>query len=424
MREEVALLSGLHPALRAIIPGGELKEGAAPAEQVEDTSLGLKQNRRWQAAPRRRRVAVATLLTASTPLSLQWRHNNAFAFSFLLKPALQVHAVPATGTRPCPRSVATTRDDATLKNTQIPDDRPVTTSTDRRAPPICKEREMTPTRASTDACKSLNNAHGSCQPSDKHFPIVLRFDSIRSLRVLIMASCIVAATSTFAQSVDVGGTNPSWADQGEEGCADPSEPCAAIVSRFMETLNSGNKTALADLIVFPILRPFPLPSIEREEFLDRYHEVFDDTLVGYILRSSLSDWVPVFQSNRRSTSEWLRSRLSDEQLLTRAISMQLIVDQVTLIQLEYSGNLSFIYYSSGVEKEEIRRLSKLRDTLLDEERLRLHRSLRSFESPVLEWETDTYRIRVDALGSDTFRYAAWKTEAPRGSNPDLIPGQR
>ena len=197
-------------------------------------------------------------------------------------------------------------------------------------------------------------------------------------------------------------------------------PAQRSFSRFMETLNSANKTALADLIVFPILRPFPLPSIEREEFLDRYHEVFDDTLVGSILRSRLSDWVPVFQSNRRSTAEWLRSRLSDKQILIRAISMQLIVDQVTLIQLEYSGNLSFIYYSSEFEREEIRRLSKLRDTLLAEERLRLHRSLRSFESPVLEWETDTYRIRVDALGSDTFRYAAWKTEAPRGSNPDLI----
>ena len=279
---------------------------------------------------------------------------------------------------------------------------------------------MTPPYPSAALYKSLSNARCSGRSSAKGCRMALRPGPIRSLRVLIIVGCVVAATWSFAQSVDIGGTNPSWADQGEEGCADPAAPCAAIVSRFMETLKFGDKTELADLIVFPILRPSPLPSIEREEFLHRYHEVFDDALIGSILRAKLTDWVSVFQSNRRSTVEWLRSPLSDEQTLTMAISMQLIVDQVTLVQLEYSGKLSYVYYSSEYENEEIRRLSELRAALLAAERLGLHGSLLSFESPVLEWETDTYRIRVDALGNDNYRYAAWKIEAHRSSIPDLL----
>ena len=214
--------------------------------------------------------------------------------------------------------------------------------------------------------------------------------------------------------------DPSWADQGIEGCADTAEPCAAIVARFMKTFGNGDKAELADSIVFPIPRPYPIPPIEHDEFLDRYHEVFDETLTRAILSSTLSNWVPVFQTNHRSTVEWLGSPLSQDSGPVVARSIQLGSDQGAFMQLEYSGKVSFIYHRSEFEKAEIDRLLELRDTLISEERLRLHIKLREFESPVLEWETDTYRIRVDYLGSDTYRYSAWKVDAPRSDRPDLV----
>ena len=212
--------------------------------------------------------------------------------------------------------------------------------------------------------------------------------------------------------------DPSGADHGVDGCAD--EPCAPIVARFMKIFSNGDKAELAASIVFPIPRPYPIPAIERSEFPDRYHEVFDETLTRAILGSTLSDWVPVFQTNHRSTTEWLDSSFSQDSGLVLARSIQLGSDQGTLLKLEYSGKVSFVYYQSEFEKEEVDRLLKLRDTLIHEDRRGLHTKLHEFESPVLEWETNTYRIRVDHLGSDTYRYSAWKIYAPRSDRPDLV----
>lgn len=60
--------------------------------------------------------------------------------------------------------------------------------------------------------------------------------------------------------------DPSWADQGIGGCADIADPCAAIVVRFMQTFIAGERAELADSIVFPIPRPYPIPPIEHDEF--------------------------------------------------------------------------------------------------------------------------------------------------------------
>ena len=67
-------------------------------------------------------------------------------------------------------------------------------------------------RIRTDMYKSFHDAHGYCQPLAKRCPLPLRSRSIRPLRALIVACCVVVATSALAQSDDNAGTNPSWAD--------------------------------------------------------------------------------------------------------------------------------------------------------------------------------------------------------------------
>ena len=198
------------------------------------------------------------------------------------------------------------------------------------------------------------------------------------------------------------------------GCAANNESdCATIVARFMKTFSDGDREKIANHIVFPLPREYPVPPIEREEFIDRYDEVFDDPLTSIISSSTLNDWSTNLINNRRSWMEWLDSRIYGP-----PIANYLTWDGGAL-SLEYSGKISWIYYSSEYETQERERLLRLRDNLIQEERRELHGSLREYETPILEWETETYRVRIDQLRDGKYRYAAWKVERSHADEPDL-----
>ena len=179
----------------------------------------------------------------------------------------------------------------------------------------------------------------------------------------------------------------------EEGCHATDGDCATIVGRFMRAFMNGDKSALASRFSFPIWREYPIPPIEQDEFLDRYDEVFDETLTKVILDSNLNDWSPY---------SWRGIQLG------------------YALRLDYGGLVSGIFYVSEYEAEERDRLLELRKQLRKEERLQLRWSLREYVSPILEWETATYRIRVDFLGDETYRYSAWKVDRSHSDEPDLI----
>ena len=172
------------------------------------------------------------------------------------------------------------------------------------------------------------------------------------------------------------------------------------ISRFMRTFRYGDKEDLADHIRFPLRRSYPIPPIERDEFLERYGEVFDRALTDLISNSSLKDW------RERAYSVVLSDAdsgigISLESYAIPGASMRWIA-------------------SSEYERVERERLLQLRDTLRTVERLQLHASLRDYESPVLEWEAATRRVRVDRMDIGEFRYAAWKTGKSHTDEPDII----
>ena len=170
--------------------------------------------------------------------------------------------------------------------------------------------------------------------------------------------------------------------------------CRAAIDRFLNTFRSGDKTELADLIHFPLERAYPIPPIERDEFSTRYHEIFDEEFSRIIMDAELTDWHAV---------GWRGIMLHDG-----------------LLWLHYDGSVRSVNFSSAFEAAEKERLLQLRDELREQEREQLHYSLREYSHPVLEWETDTYRIRIDHIRENEYRYAAWKVIVSHNTIPDII----
>ena len=145
---------------------------------------------------------------------------------------------------------------------------------------------------------------------------------------------------------------------------------------------------LADIMSFPLERWYPLPSINSaREFMTRYAEVFDDEFIRIIVESD---------ENECGHIGW------------RGLQMH-----NGLVWFAHANVVGSINYESDAEKQE-------RIRLVEVERNQLHESLREYDYPVLEWETCTYRIRIDRRTDGTYRYASWRVEESHASKPDIV----
>lgn len=161
------------------------------------------------------------------------------------------------------------------------------------------------------------------------------------------------------------------------------------VSKFINLVKNNKWEKLAASTRYPLKREYPLSSINNKtEFLKRYGEVFDATLVKKIVKSSVSkDW---------SAVGW------------RGI-MLLSGD----VWLDYDGNVIAVNYQSTREN------AKMLD-LINIDRKALHVSLRTYQQPVCIFETSKFRIRIDALSNSKYRYASWPLKSKMSDKPDLI----
>ena len=163
----------------------------------------------------------------------------------------------------------------------------------------------------------------------------------------------------------------------------------AIIKTFVDAVKSDNHDKIADLINYPLRRPYPISSIDdKKEFLSRFNQVFDKELIQKIINSSIEkDW--------------------------RTLGWRGIVLENGLIYLDYDGKVFAINNLSKIEEQ-------IQVELLKQDKMRLHKSLRKFVSPCLVGETEKYKIRIDDLGKENYRYAAWEVGKSQLSKPDLI----
>lgn len=161
------------------------------------------------------------------------------------------------------------------------------------------------------------------------------------------------------------------------------------IINFILNVKTGNIDKLKSLVIYPLKRDYPLPDINNEdEFVNRYNEVFDDTLISLIINSDIeNDW---------SAVGWRGVMLFHGDLW-----------------LNTEGELIAVNYQSSTEKI-------LRDELINTDKDTIHESLQDFKEPILKLQTEKFNIRIDKLSDGSIRYSCWSINVKENTKPDLV----
>ncbi|WP_110667310.1 hypothetical protein [Salinicola halophilus] len=162
-----------------------------------------------------------------------------------------------------------------------------------------------------------------------------------------------------------------------------------LVTSLIQLFANDDREALSQRVDYPIERRKPIPPISnRDEFLDRFDTLFDAPFVEAIVSSDPEeDWVKMGQKG--------------------------IMLHRGALWLDSEGDILAVNYVSEAEHE-------LGNAILDRQKRELHPSVSEFEEPKLNWTTDSYHIRVDDLGEQTYRYAAWPVGTPTSEKPEVV----
>lgn len=162
-----------------------------------------------------------------------------------------------------------------------------------------------------------------------------------------------------------------------------------FIKSFIANVKSNNKEGVAAFISFPLARENPIPSVKNKaDFIKRYDQIFDGALKNEIIKSNpAKDWSEV---------GWRGI------MLNRGI-----------LWIDINGKIISINYQSKAE-------AALKNKLIASEKGKLNPSIATFKAPVCVLETSKFRIRIDDMGNDTYRYASWSIKKSMSEKPDLI----
>lgn len=163
----------------------------------------------------------------------------------------------------------------------------------------------------------------------------------------------------------------------------------ANIKNIITLFQQKNIQKISNFVNFPLRREYPIPEIKnREQFKQRFNEVFDKKLIDKIAHSKTEQWSEV---------GWRGIMLANGDIWIDS-------DE---------GKIIAVNHQSDFEK-------KLRKDLIIKEKENVHSSLKTFESPTYKIKTKNYLIRIDELKNNKYRYASWKISKKESSKPDLI----
>lgn len=170
-------------------------------------------------------------------------------------------------------------------------------------------------------------------------------------------------------------------------CAEPD--FNDTVKKFIKVIGNNDRKAIAALVAYPLHREVPLPTVKSsDQFLEVFDEILDDTFLKAITASRVAD-------------DWSE------------MGWRGIMFQNGSLWLDEDGKIRAVNYQTGQGKRK-------RAELIEADKQRLPASLRNFVEPVLEWETAKYRIRIDQIAENRFRYAVWPVQKKTSELPDLV----
>jgi hypothetical protein len=160
------------------------------------------------------------------------------------------------------------------------------------------------------------------------------------------------------------------------------------IQSTVDVFKAGDIEVFAKKIQFPLARRYPLPPVnDTQELRQRYTDIFDSEL-GKLISTS------------NAKSDW------------EAVGWRGYMLQRGLVWADEDGLIIAINYESSREQA-------LRTALIEADRKALHESLRSFDEPALKWDTQNYRLRIDARG-EYYRLALWPAGRSFQGKPELI----
>lgn len=173
------------------------------------------------------------------------------------------------------------------------------------------------------------------------------------------------------------------------GAQDLKPEYQKYIKSFITNVKSDNKVALSELVSYPLKREYPIPDIDdKGEFVKRYSEIFDTTLKNEIIRSNPGrDWYDM---------GWRGLMLNQGR-----------------IWLDMDGRLIAVNYRSKFETD-------LKNKLMEAQKRNLDPSIAFFQTPVCILQTAQFKIRIDNLGNNNYRYASWSVKKDMSEKPDLV----
>jgi hypothetical protein len=163
---------------------------------------------------------------------------------------------------------------------------------------------------------------------------------------------------------------------------------AIFINKLIQDFKSSNVSNIAEEINYPLGRAYPIPPIKnKEEFMARFGEVFDQILIEKIVNSTPDkDWEQM---------GWRGIMLGDGDLWLDG------------------EKIWAVNYQSAAEKT-------LQLKLIQDGKLKVHPSLRNYATPVLSAKTKNYLLRIDQLETDTYRYSSWGVKKDQSEEPDMV----
>ncbi|WP_281231307.1 hypothetical protein [Flavobacterium gelatinilyticum] len=162
-----------------------------------------------------------------------------------------------------------------------------------------------------------------------------------------------------------------------------------FIQSFITDIKADRKEAIASAVQYPLKRENPIPSVKNKaDFIKRYSEIFDADLKKEIISSNIDkDW---------------------QEMGWRGIMLN-----SGTIWFDLDGKLTAVNYESKYEKD-------LKTKLILSQKKKLHSSIAVFKEPVYVLETSKFRIRIDDLGNNKYRYASWSVKKSMSEKPDLV----
>jgi len=170
-----------------------------------------------------------------------------------------------------------------------------------------------------------------------------------------------------------------------------------VVSKLIEAFKQNNRVAVVNMVSYPLERQAPIPAINNQnEFMQRYDEVFDRTLLNTIIRSNIhTDW--------------------------DNIGWQGVILNNGIVALDPDGNITEIKHVSSFEQTFLNRIQAEKIAKRDPKgRRALHRSVNEYNQALVELTTNRFHIRVDEVAQGQLRYASWALNKNTSDVPDLI----